>query len=333
VAAIDEDLAELGSNVARAASDRYPDHRLTDLTVLPGGHSGLTHVATFATPADEVRVVVKSAPPGRAPRGRHDVLRQARILRALNAWGRVSVPEVLFWADTPAHLFGMRMVDGLAAEPVMEHPRPGERAEGVLAAWHGAVDLLVTMQQATPADLGLEDEPVVSPEEELERWKATMISGRLDSDRRATDLAERLAAWRPASRPPCLVHGDYRLGNMLQHDGVIAALVDWEIWTVGDPRSDLGWLAIFADATNFPGFGRAAPGTPAADEVVERYLAVSGSGPEGVAWFRALACFKLAAIQAHNLRRHLEGRYHDPHQERLVESTGALLDRGLRLLA
>src|SRR6266545_4307924 len=99
MAAIDQSLAELAANVQRAAAGQYPDHQLVELTVLPGGHSGLTHVATLAADDDKLRVVVKSAPPGRPPRGRHDVLRQARILRALNAWGRISVPEVLFWAE------------------------------------------------------------------------------------------------------------------------------------------------------------------------------------------------------------------------------------------
>ena len=121
---------------------------------------------------------------------------------------------------------------------------------------------------------------------------------------------------------------------MLQRDGVIIALVDWEIWSLGDPHSDLGWLTLFTDASNFPGFGRSAPGTPTAEQVVDWYLDAVGTddGP-GVVWFRALACFKLAAVQSHNLRRHREGRYHDPHQERLVPSTSALLDRGLRLLS
>jgi aminoglycoside phosphotransferase (APT) family kinase protein len=259
-------------------------------------------------------------------------LRQAKILRALNAWGQISVPEVLFWADAPVPLFGMGMIDGFAAEPVMEEPRPDERPDAVAAAWRGAVELLAGMQRATPDDLGLQDEPVVSPAQELERWTATMRSAGLDADDRATELVRRLEAGAPATSGACLVHGDYRLGNMLQRDGAIEALVDWEIWTLGDPLSDLGWLTIFTDATNFPGLGRPAPGTPTADEVVRRYLEVTGRGTDGVAWFRALACFKYAAIMAHNLRRHLEGRHHDPHQERLVDSTSVLLERGLALL-
>jgi aminoglycoside phosphotransferase (APT) family kinase protein len=318
--------------IERAAAQRYPQRALTDLTVLPGGHSGLTHVATLAGADEELRVVVKSTPAGRAPRGRHDVLRQARILRALGAWGGVPTPEVLFWAQSPVALFAMRLVDGFAAEPVMEDPRPDEREEVVAAVWDGAVDLLARLQRPIPAELGLADEPVLAPVAELERWSATMRAGGLDlADERGPRLARLLADGAPEPRSPCVVHGDFRLGNVLQRDGLIRALVDWEIWSIGDPRSDLGWLAIFTDAANFPGFGRPAPGTPSADEVVAQYLDATGASEEGIAWFRALACFKLAAIEAHNLRRHVEGRHDDPHWERLAASTGALLDRGLEL--
>jgi streptomycin 6-kinase len=332
-AALDEGLEDLGRGVEHAAAQRYPGCALEALTVLPGGHSGLTHVATLVSANGALRVVVKSTPPGRPARGRHDVLRQARILRALGRWGHVPIPEVLFWSQSPVALVGIELVEGFAAEPVMEEPRSDEHGAAVAAAWRAAVDLLVSLQEAHAEDLDLADEPVVSPLDELDRWRATMRAAGLDdSDARAPELARRLASAQPVPWRPCLVHGDFRLGNMLQNAGEISALVDWEIWSVGDPRSDLGWLTLFTDESNFPDFGRAVPGTPRADDVVERYLAGAAATNTGVEWFRALACFKLAAIQAHNLRRHRDGRYHDPHQERLVASTGALLDQGLRLL-
>ncbi|NLT05704.1 MAG: phosphotransferase, partial [Solirubrobacterales bacterium] len=150
----DGDLATLTAAVEAAAAQRFPGRRVTDLAVLPGGHSGLTHVATLAADGgDPVRCVVKSTPPGRRPRGRHDVLRQARILGALGRASRVPVPELLFEAPEPIPLFGMELVGGFAAEPVMEEPRPDETAAGVAAAWEAAVDLLVALQEPAPADL------------------------------------------------------------------------------------------------------------------------------------------------------------------------------------
>jgi aminoglycoside phosphotransferase (APT) family kinase protein len=323
----------MSTALAEAIVRACPGCAVEALEVLPGGHSGLTHLATVIRPdGQRERVVVKSTPPGRTPRGRHDVLRQARMLEALGGWGGVPTPAVAFTAEEPVNAFGMAFADGVAAEPVMEEARPDETPAGVSAAWHGAVDLLVALQRATPERLGLAHEPVESPLEELDRWRATMHAGGLDvSDPAAIRLAARLADTAPEPLEACVVHGDFRLGNMLQRSGDIRALVDWEIWTLGDPRSDIGWLCLFTDASNFPGLGRQAPGTPTADAIVERWRVSRDGDGAGVGWFRGLACFKLAAIQAHNLRRHVEGRYHDPHQERLLESTRVLVARGLSL--
>lgn len=330
----DDELTALAAAVADAAAERFPGAHVAGLEVLPGGHSGLTHVATVDHDRGQRRVVVKSTPPGRKPVGRHDVLRQARVLGALGRVGRVPVPELLFEAAEPIPLFGMELIDGFAAEPVMEDPRPDETAAAVASAWEGTVDLLARLQQPTPAELGMANEPVVAPTEDLERWTATLHAAGLGEDREALALLEALRADPPAPTAPALVHGDFRLGNVMQRPGGgdVVALVDWEIWSIGDRRGDLGWLTLYTEPANFPGLGRAAPGTPSADEVVARYRAATGAGPEGIAWFRAFACFKLGAIVAHNLRRHREGRHHDPYQERLADSPPALMRRGLELL-
>jgi len=146
-------------------------------------------------------------------------------------------------------------------------------------------------------------------------------------------VTEALAARAPATAPrPGLVHGDFRLGNVLWDDGRAAALVDWEIWSIGDPRSDLGWLCVFADGARFPGVGRTVPGAPSADEVAERYLARAGLGAADLDWFRALGELKIAAVAAHNLRRHAEGRYRDPHYERMAAGIEPHLEAAARRL-
>ena len=67
----------------------------------------------------------------------------------------------------------------------------------------------------------------------------------------------------PTAVAPTLVHGDYRLGNMIcARRPSRRPLIDWEIWSVGDPRVELGWFLVFADGSNFPGVGRAVPGLP-----------------------------------------------------------------------
>jgi aminoglycoside phosphotransferase (APT) family kinase protein len=107
-------------------------------------------------------------------------------------------------------------------------------------------------------------------------------------------------------------------------------VIDWEIWSIGDPRVELGWFLVFADGTNFPGVGREVPGLPPEDELVDLYTA--GGSLDRLAWFNALGRFKMAAIMGHNLRRHREGRHHDPAQEKLPATIGRLLESGLERL-
>ena len=98
------------------------------------------------------------------------------------------------------------------------------------------------------------------------------------------------------------------------------------------PASNLGWFLVFADGTNFPGVGREVPGLPTAKELVDRYV---GGGPAlaDMTWFDALGRLKMAAIMGHNLRRHREGRHHDPDQEKLPATIDRLIETATALLA
>ena len=91
------------------------------------------------------------------------------------------------------------------------------------------------------------------------------------------------------------------------------------------------WFLVFADGSNFPGVGRELTGLPGTEELVSRYL---GDGPAlpDFTWFDALGRFKMAAIMGHNLRRHREGRHHDPDQEKLPATIERLLATGLERL-
>jgi aminoglycoside phosphotransferase (APT) family kinase protein len=143
-------------------------------------------------------------------------------------------------------------------------------------------------------------------------------------------LHQRLTDSVPVAVAPRLVHGDYRLGNLICSGTEPAALIDWEIWSVGDPRVELGWFLVFADGSNFPGVGREVPGLPTPDELIRAYAA-DGRPVDELAWFNALGRYKMAAIMGHNLRRHLEGRHHDPDQERLPDTIHRLIETGLSI--
>ena len=122
-----------------------------------------------------------------------------------------------------------------------------------------------------------------------------------------------------------LLHGDFRLGNVLCRGERAVAVVDWEIWSVGDPRIDLGWFLLFADHRNFPQLGRAVPGLPDRGRTPRRLPATAAPPLPAMDWFRALGRMKMAAIMGHNLRRHREGKHHDPDQERLPPTIAAMI--------
>jgi streptomycin 6-kinase len=125
-----------------------------------------------------------------------------------------------------------------------------------------------------------------------------------------------------------LLHGDFRLGNALCVDDRVTAVIDWEIWSVGDPRVDLAWLLLFRDDTNFPGVSRPVAGLPSEAELLAGY----GPPLPDMDWFRALGRMKMAAIMGHNLRRHREGRHHDPHQELLPPTIAAMIRTATEIL-
>ncbi|VVJ22188.1 acyl-CoA dehydrogenase [Amycolatopsis camponoti] len=272
--------------------------------VLPGGHSGLTYTV-------EDKYVVKAVPPGQKPVGRNDVLRQARVLGAL-AGSAVPVPRVIVADET---WFAMEFAAGEAIEPVLdEHTLAPELARTRMLE---AARLLRLLHDAGPVP----GEPPATAAGELERWSRTMHAVPAELRPGAEDLLRLLAENVPDDLPPVLVHGDFRLGNVLFAGDRATAVVDWEIWSTGDPRTDLGWFLLFADHRNFPALGTPVPGLPSEAELLDVY----GEPLPDMAWFRALGRMKMAAIMGHNLRRHREGKHHDPDQERLPPTIAAMI--------
>lgn len=319
-----EKPAELERRVQAALAPAGRDRAASGLKLLPGGHSGLTYRLTVGAEA----LVVKAVPPGQRPIGRHDMLRQARILAALQGSG-VPVPAIRAVDETAPAWFAMEFVEGESLEPVLDDPA----VEPALAAerMRRAADLMPRLHAVDLATLPVDASPL-TPAEELERWARTMAAVPPDLVPDAATARSRLEARVPEALAPVLVHGDYRLGNLIARGIEPVALIDWEIWAVGDPRVELGWFAVFADGGNFPGVGRPVKGLPDVSELLERY-ADGGPALPDFTWFDALGRFKMAAIMGHNLRRHREGRHHDPDQERLPATIERLLDTALDLLA
>ncbi|WP_421107754.1 phosphotransferase family protein [Streptomyces sp. NEAU-S77] len=308
---------QLAARVRERLARHHPGAPVGELTVLPGGHSGLTYSVT----AGDARYVIKAVPPGQRPVGRNDVLRQARVLGAL-AGSTVPVPGVVAVDETEPAWFAMDFAAGEAVEPVLdEHEVPDATARARMLEIAAVLRRLHTTDVDTP---GLGAPAPLDAAGELERWSRTLHAVPAELRPGGEELLARLADDVPRSLPPVLLHGDFRLGNVLCADERAVAVVDWEIWSVGDPRIDLGWFLLFADHRNFPRLGHPVPGLPGETELMDTYRDGRPALP-AMDWFRALGRMKMAAIMGHNLRRHREGKRHDPDQERLPPTIAAMI--------
>jgi aminoglycoside phosphotransferase (APT) family kinase protein len=282
---------------------RLAGANVTDVTALAGGASSFTFRGVRAGRA----VVVKVAPPGVEPVAHRDVLRQARIIKAL-AGTQVPVPEVL-WEDlgNPPQappLFVMSHVEGDCVEPLFDGcPSTPDLVE----RYRNACRAMAALHSLSPIDLGLSGEPVIDPVAEVQRWCETMqtVNATLAPDWEG--VRDALLSSAPTAMGPSVVHGDFRLGNLLAVGPHINAVIDWEIWSIGDPRIDAGWFLINCDPDTYQHVPASAGLAPPTAELAQIYQHGLGSGVTDLTWFTALACFKSAAtwslIVKHNRRR------------------------------
>lgn len=300
------------------------------LRALAGGASSLSYAATATLDGSTREVVVKVAPPGLAPVRNRDVLRQAALLRRLAATD-VPVPTVL-WEDAGAPpevppIFVMSFVEGTSLEPLFDDDpgATGDEAAVVGERMRDAARVLAALHAVEPATVGLGAEPVVSPGAEVARWSRAL--GTVDPGLAPgwQKVADALAATEPPAMEPAIIHGDYRLGNLLATGPSVTAVIDWEIWSVGDPRVDLGWFLINADPATYRRPSRYAGALPAPDELAAIYADRLGAPVVALDWFRALACFKSAATWSLIIKHARRRPTPDALAEQLAGTLGALV--------
>lgn len=333
-------LADLRTRIARRAAEWHGEARLVDVRPMSGGASSLTFLAEFAgTPAEEARVVVKVAPPGLEPVRNRDVLRQARLQWALQGrGGRRLAPRTIFedLGAPPAvpPLMAMGLVPGECIEPVLMPPDRRPDADVVRGRYLDAAVLLADLHALRPDEIGLGDEPVVSLGEEIDRWTRAFgtVPDELRGDYLRADAA--LRATMPALMRPVVNHGDYRLGNTLCAGYRVEAIIDWEIWSVGDPRVDITWLTYFTDEADHPASEPGCPaGTPTVAEVVAAYEGAAGRALPDLDWFHALTRYKEAAATALLLKRALKaGAKMGSHDERMLPALPRLVREAIDMV-
>jgi aminoglycoside phosphotransferase (APT) family kinase protein len=333
------DVSDLLDRATLGADARWPGASVHDLVALPGGVSSLTFAARLERPdAPDRRIVVKVAPPGLAPVRNRDVLRQARVLRALHGVDGVRVPEVLIEdAGTPP-FFVMAFVEGESYEPKLSVADTPPTAEEVDARARAAVRMLARLALVEPADVGLGGEAVVSIGDELDRWQRLYSTVPEELHHAQAELYRRLAERLPEPLAPRILHGDYRIGNMQFSGSELGAIIDWEIWSVGDPRHDLAWLLTWVDPVQVffthrsEADERAGDGMPSVPELLAEYQAIRPGELPDLAWFEAYCRYKMASTTAvlvkHNRRRDEPA----PHLEVAATTIEAMIERGLTIL-
>ena len=151
----------------------------------------------------------------------------------------------------------------------------------------------------TAYTIGLGDEEVVTPVEEVERWTRTFATVPDEVRVGYQACAETLRATAPRPLPAVVVHGDYRLGNMLCDEDGVTAIIDWEIWSRSDPRIDLSWLLFFTDEARHPVVpADLDSGMPSDAELLAVYETETGAPVPDLDWFHALTRYKEAAAMA-----------------------------------
>jgi aminoglycoside phosphotransferase (APT) family kinase protein len=299
------------------------------------GHSNIT----FLVRRGGARVVLRRRPRPPLPPSAHDVLREARLLRALEGTP-VRVPRVLAVGDDEAVLgvpfYVMAEVRGsvLASSIPEQLDTPAERRR----TSEELVDALAELHRVDWRACGLDGygKPTGYLERQLRRFSGLWEHNKT----RELDVVEELGAWlrdnMPESQEATIVHGDYRLGNVMMGESVPAELVaifDWELSTIGDPLADVGYLTVTwvehddPQDTMFANLGAVTrrEGFLTREGLIARYEERSGRSVAALNWYQALALWKAAVFMEGNYKRFQAGSTDDEYL--------ALFDRGVPMLA
>lgn len=281
--------------------------------LIAGGRSNLTY---RVTDANGVRFVLRRPPLGHVLATAHDMAREFRIIAAVGST-EVPVPRALGLCTDErvngADFYVMGFVDGVVldsadkAEELPTELRP--------TAAHHLIDVLARLHAVDVDAVGLGDLARRDGyiERQLKRWSTQWENSKTRDLPEIDEVVRRLGAHVPAQQGVVIAHGDFRFGNCLTDvgRGRIAAVLDWELCTLGDPLADLGYLGVYwsdgpsnALRANDP---TPAGGFPPYRELVERYARNTGRDVSGVDYYVAFSCWRLAVISEGVYARYLHG--------------------------
>jgi aminoglycoside phosphotransferase (APT) family kinase protein len=283
-------------------------------SVISGGRSNLTYLLTDG----RSQLVLRRPPLGHVLPSAHDMAREFRVISALSKAG-FPVPTPFLLCTEPgvigAPFYLMSYVDGLILR------RPGDYARLVpdrgRRCGEQLIDVLLDLHRVDYLAVGLADfgRPEGYLRRQVTRWQQQWQRSQTRALPLLDEVVDKLLAALPASAAASVVHGDYRLDNVVFDDAItgIIAVLDWEMATIGDPLADVGLLVAYTELAA-EGLSLAAPpidagtGFPAAAELAERYAKGSSAPTDRLDWYVALAYYKLAIIAEGIHARYLQGK-------------------------
>jgi aminoglycoside phosphotransferase (APT) family kinase protein len=292
-------------------------------------------------------MILRRPPLGAFLPSAHDVAREYRVLSGLKD-SPVRVPQSLLLCEDEsvigAPFYLMERIHGVVIRDELPESFTEEHRKKI---GDELVDALVELHAVDPAQYGLDTfgKPTGYLERQLRRWKGQMELT-LPFTRPLPDL-ERVGEWLhtnlPTSPPTTLVHGDYKLDNVMFDETPpirLISILDWEMSTLGDPLADLGWMVSFwlepGDVSDDDVFSRTTrvttqPGFSTRADLIERYATATGRDVENLEWYVVLAVWKLAILLEGSYARHLAGMTDDPFFAHLKTGVPDLARRALEV--
>jgi aminoglycoside phosphotransferase (APT) family kinase protein len=311
------------------------------------GHSNETLFLTWG----DTEYVVRRPPPGETAETAHEVLREYRVTSALQ-YSAVPVPDIVLECDDNSIIGSDFYLTKKLEGNVLRDSEPNRFAEKThrRAIGRELLDVLVEIHETDydAVELGDFGQPEGFTHRQVERWSKQLDwAFEVTEETREIPVLHDVGDWLAKNIPneygQTLVHGDYKLDNVMFGTGVpprIVGVFDWEMSTLGDPLTDLGWMfAFWRDPKDPP---LAVPelettvmereGYPTRKELVERYEGKTGRGFDEQRFYRCLAVYKLAALGEMFFRRYLEGNSDDPLYPIMEDRVPAVADRALRII-
>lgn len=306
--------------------------------VIPGGRSNLTYDVTDG----ETHLIVRRPPLGHVLATAHDMAREHTVIDAL-APTDVPVPQVYaLCQDTDvigAPFYVMSKAEGRAIRHAAELDALG--AERTAAIVGRLIDTLADLHAVDPASVGLGDfgRPDGYLERQVRRWTKQAEASKSRELAGYDELRDYLGSHVPPHSDAAIVHGDFRLDNVLvdtTEEGAdrITAVLDWEMATLGDPLSDVALSIVYQEMGRTAGAGAVsdatrAAGYPSVDEVLQRYSSRSGRDVSEMGFHLALGFFKLAIITEGIHFRYTQGQTVGEGFDRMGQVTEPLIALGL----